>query len=339
MAKRKTRGKQKKSRKQSPVWQWIGIAAASVIIIWAAVITLWQDGGPSFRLPTLPALPKVQAAVDELYGHGELAPEPLLLPNGELEVHMIDVGQALSVFIRAPSGECALIDAGDRDDAQRMVDYLRKQKVEKLDLLIATHPHADHIGGMAKVVGSVDVDKVIMARLPESTQPTTKAYTDLLEAIAMRRRQITPAKPGTSYAIGDARLTIEGPVADYEDLNNTSVVSRIVYGGRSFLIEGDAEGEAEADMLKDKRVLRADVLVVGHHGSSTSTSPAFLKAVRPHFAGISCGTGNSYGHPHSDTVKRLENDDCTIYRTDLDGTVIFYTDGKNIRIVTEKGGK
>ncbi len=256
--------------------------------------------------------------------------------DGEFELHMIDVGQGQSVFLRDPGGQCALIDAGDRDDGERVSDYLRNQGVDKLDLLIATHAHADHIGGMAQVVKDIAAEKIVMTYLPADMQPTTRSYVLLLEAIKDRGEKITPASPGEQYSLGDALLTIVGPVQEYEDLNNTSVVSRITYGDRAFIVPGDAEIESEADILKAGRDLRADVLIAGHHGSSTASSMDFLREVRPTYMGISCGLDNSYGHPHRETLEKIAELGLTALRTDLQGTVIFYTDGENIRVSTEK---
>lgn len=285
----------------------------------------------------LPEEAGVPANVDlpQIEGDGSSA-SGVSLGGGEFELHMIDVGQGLSVFLRSPSGECALIDAGDRDDGERVSDYLRAEGVEELDLLIATHAHADHIGGMAQVVKDIPAEKVIMTYLPADMQPTSKSYADLLQAIADRGEKITPASPGAQYGLGDALLTVVGPVTEYEDLNNTSVVSRITYGETAFVVPGDAETESEADILRTGRDLRADVLIAGHHGSSTSSSMDFLREVRPKYLGISCGLDNSYGHPHRETLEKIAELGLTALRTDLQGTVIFYTDGENIRVSTEK---
>ena len=267
---------------------------------------------------------------------GESSSQSAPIGDGEFELHMIDVGQGLSIFLRAPDGECALIDAGDRDDGERVSDYLREEGVEELDLLIATHAHADHIGGMAQVAKDFPAEKIIMTYLPADMQPTTKSYTNLLQAIADRGEKITPASPGSRYPLGDALLTVLGPVTEYEDLNNTSVVSRVTYGETAFIVPGDAETDSEADILRSGRELRADVLIAGHHGSSTSSSLDFLREVRPKYLGISCGLDNSYGHPHRETLEKIAELGLTALRTDLQGTVVFYTDGENIRVSTEK---
>lgn len=338
-AKRKRRKKADKLKLKLP--QWAGIALTAAALCWALLLAV-QEHVP---LPVhIPAYEDIRAAIDELYGYGVLAPEPLMPgeapavrpADGNFELHMIDVGQALCVLARAPTGESLLIDAGDRDDAKTVTNYLSQNGVEKLDYLIATHAHADHIGGMAQVVRGVDIGTVIMSGLPKELTPTTKAYNDLLEAIAAKGLQITLAKPGASYALGGAQFEIEGPVKTPEDLNNSSVVCRIRYGERAFLVQGDAEKEEEETLIRARRAFPSDVLIAGHHGSSTSTSDSYLKAVSPQYVGISCGLGNSYGHPHKETIEKLRRFGSAILRTDVNGTVVFYSDGRSMQIVTEK---
>lgn len=278
-------------------------------------------------------------AVEELYGNGAARPKPLYgapkRAGNELELHMIDVGQGLSVLVRAPDGTSALIDAGDRDDGAAVTDYLRRQGVEKINTLVATHAHADHIGGMADVVKNLPVDRFIMTPLPEKIQPTTKSYTDLLRALSEKGVKITPARAATRYILGSAQMTIEGPLEEYEELNNTSVACRIQYGDRAFLVTGDAEEQAESAMVRRGRKLSSDVLIAGHHGSHTSSSQKFLNAVRPLYVGISCGEGNSYGHPHQEILKRFEKMKCAVLRTDIQGNVVFYTDGESIHVAVD----
>ena len=189
---------------------------------------------------------------------------------------------------------------------------------------------------MDEIVKDFEIGRVILPDTPKAITPTTKSYTDLLSAISDKGYRITLAKPGAKYQLGGAQLSILGPIEEYEDLNNTSVVTRADYGAVSFLVTGDAEEIAEKDMLNSRRVQPANVLIAGHHGSSSSSSAAFLKAVQPAYTGISCGEGNSYGHPHKEAVERMKKAGATILRTDLCGTVVFYTDGQALGAQVER---
>lgn len=234
-------------------------------------------------------------------------------------------------------GASLLIDAGEKDDGERVLAYLRGQGVDKLDMVIATHADADHIGGMKTVINGMDIDAFLMATMPEGYTPTTKTYTGMLEALAGQGVKITEAKPGARYPLGDAALDILGPAAEFEENNNQSVVCKVTFGAKKFLFMGDAEKQAEAELLSKGLDLSADVIKVGHHGSDTSTTDKLLDAVKPRYAFVTCGAGNSYGHPDKSTLNKLKARNITAYRSDLNGTVVAATDGSQITITTEKG--
>ena len=241
-------------------------------------------------------------------------------------MHYIDVGQGDSILAES-DGHYMLIDAGENDQAGTVISYLKAQGVTKLDYVIGTHPHSDHIGGLDKVIDTFPVDKVILPPV----EHTTKTFEDVLVSIASRGLKITKPTPGDSYDLGDASFTILSPVKDYgSDLNNWSVGVRLTYGDNSFVMCGDAEKQAEEDIIKNGAVLKADVLKAGHHGSSTSTSDAFLKKVSPSWVVIQCGKGNSYGHPHKETMEKLTKAGCQVLRTDEEGTITAFSDGKTI---------
>ena len=243
-----------------------------------------------------------------------------------LTVHYIDVGQGDSI-LAGSDGHYMLIDAGENDQADTVVSYLKQAGVTSLDYVIGTHPHSDHIGGLDKVIDTFPVDKVILPPV----EHTTKTFEDVLDSIASRGLKITKPTPGDSYDLGDASFTILSPVKDYgSDLNNWSVGVRLTYGDNSFVMCGDAENQAEEDIIKNGAVLKADVLKAGHHGSSTSTSDAFLKKVSPSWVVIQCGKGNSYGHPHKETMEKLKKAGCQVLRTDEEGTITAFSDGKTI---------
>ena len=241
-------------------------------------------------------------------------------------MHFIDVGQGDSILAES-DGHYMLIDAGENDQAGTVISYLKAQGVTKLDYVIGTHPHSDHIGGLDKVIDTFPVDKVILPPV----EHTTKTFEDVLDSIASRGLKITKPTPGDSYDLGDASFTILSPVKDYgSDLNNWSVGVRLTFGDNSFVMCGDAENQAEEDIIKNGAVLKADVLKAGHHGSSTSTSDAFLKKVSPSWVVIQCGKGNSYGHPHKETMEKLKKAGCQVLRTDEEGTITAFSDGKTI---------
>lgn len=209
-----------------------------------------------------------------------------------------------------------LIDAGNNDDSDLVVNYLRAQGISKLDYVVGTHPHEDHIGGLDVAINTFDIGNVILPKISH----TTKTYKDVLLSIKNKGLKVTTATGGKTFDLGNAKCEIVAPNgSDYEDLNNYSVVMKVTYGNNSFLFTGDAEDVSENEMLSKGYDLKADLLKVGHHGSHSSTTPQFLKAVSPKYAVISVGTGNKYGHPTQETLSKLNNAGIQVYRTD-DGT-------------------
>lgn len=280
---------------------------------------------------------------------GQDAPEDITsipLPEGAaesaqgLEVYFLDVGQGDSQLIRIP-GEGGyfdvLIDTGEYEYADGLTAYLRDLGVEKIGALVCSHPHTDHMGCMARIVERFDIGSLYMPQLPEEQAPTTRAYEKLLDAAAekdlrvirLHEDALLESPPGAQFQVMAPRVD-----ADWEGANNYSAVIRLVYGETSFLFTGDAEAESEKVILEDGYGVGADVLKCGHHGSSSSTSKAFLEAVDPLYAVISCGAGNSYGHPHRETLQSLRKRGVTVYRTDEDGTVLAKSDGKDIAFET-----
>lgn len=247
---------------------------------------------------------------------------------GRMIVHFLDVGQGDSIFVQLPNGRNMLVDAGPREAGTDVVNYLKKAGVKKIDCLVATHPHEDHIGGMAAVFRRFDVGRVYMPRVSY----TTKAYEDLLRAVRAEGLKIDTASAGVEIInSGGLKAEMIAPnSAAYEEINNYSAVIKLSFGKTVFLLTGDAEERSEQEMLVNGPSLRADVLKVGHHGSYTSTSPEFLNAVKPTYAVISCGAGNDYGYPHAVTLQKLRG--IQLFRTDLNGDVVFETDGESIQV-------
>ncbi|NLM20569.1 MAG: MBL fold metallo-hydrolase [Peptococcaceae bacterium] len=252
--------------------------------------------------------------------------------SGQLKVHFLDVGQAESILIQAPSGKTMLIDAGNNDDGNFVTSYIRNQGISKLDIVVGTHPHEDHIGGLDTVINTFDIGQVVM---PTKTH-TTQTYKDVLTAIKNKCLKITAAKAGVSLDLGQGvTAKIVGPTTTYDDLNNNSAVIHLTFGNTSFLFTGDAEEDAEADILAAGYNIRAEVLKVGHHGSSTSTSQKFLNKVKPAYAVIMAGQGNDYGHPHEEILNKLAKIGAKIFRTDINGTIIATSNGSEVSFNTQ----
>lgn len=307
-----------RARRSQPLWLLAAAVVAAAALWGARTLGILPDAsGEKTGAP-------VSAAQGDTGGGGSA--------SGTLEVYFFDVGQGDSELIRLPGGENILIDAGTSSTEDELVGELRSLGAETLDLVVATHPHADHIGGMAAVIDAFDVRQVVMPRVSESDTPTTKTYENLLQSIADKGLTITPAEPGDELlSSGGAVLTVLAPNGeDYGDLNNYSVVLRLTYGEDSFLFTGDAEEASEEEMLSLDWPLTATVLKCGHHGSETSTSPAFLDAVSPQYAVISCGVDNDYGHPDAVTLEKLEAAGAEVFRTDRQGSILASTEGSGV---------
>ncbi len=255
--------------------------------------------------------------------------------EGEMEVHFLDVGNADCIFIRQED-KTLLIDAGERKNAAGIISYLRGHGVKRLDLVIATHPHADHIGAMSEIIETFPISTFIMSFMPDSATPTSSIYLSMLEALDTHGVQVDEAQPGEVYELGTARLQILTPLFETKETNDMSVVSRLTFGDRAFLFTGDAGKEVETELLSSGYVLSADVLKLSHHGSNTGNSSSFLHRVAPRYGMITCGDGNSYGHPHKEPLQRLNKLGVTYYRSDKNGTVVFTTDGDAISVSCEE---
>ena len=245
-------------------------------------------------------------------------------PAGEFKVYFIDVGQADAALIIC-DGKTMLIDGGNAADSNLMYSFLQKKGITKLDYVIATHAHEDHVGGLTGALNYAKVDKVYCA----ATSYNTNAFKNFANAVKKQGKSIVVPSVGLQFNLGSASCTVLA-VNTTSDINNTSIVLRIVYGQTSFLFTGDAEKEVEQSMLDRGVTLKSTVLKVGHHGSYTSSSYQFLRAVQAEYAVISCGQGNDYGHPHDQVLSRLKNADLTLFRTDLQGDIMCTSDGKTV---------
>ena len=243
----------------------------------------------------------------------------------DLSIDFIDVGQADSILIRNQD-QVMLIDAGTNEAGETVVNYLKNLGITKIDYLIGTHPHEDHIGGLDDVINAFDIGQIYMPKI----ETTTKTFEDVLEAIENKNLTVTAPNKGEKIEIGQAEGEfMTEPILDKDNLNVSSLVLRLEFGNTSYLFMGDAEEENEETI----RWPKTDVLKVGHHGSSTS-SESFLEQVQPKYAIIMAGKDNSYGLPTQETIDKLNNMGSEIYRTDEDGTIQMTSDGNTIEIKT-----
>lgn len=256
---------------------------------------------------------------------------------GDLLVEVLDVGQGDALLLRGPEGKTALIDGGTGDRGEAVLPHLQARGLSALDLVVSTHPHADHIGGLDEVVRGLGVKLLLDNGLPH----TTDTYARLMQAVEERGVAYKPAKLGQKLNLGQTRLEVLHPASPAlsgtrSDLNSNSVVLRLSYGSACMLFTGDAEEPTEEALLH-RGLGRCDVLKVAHHGGEHSTQPAFLAAVQPQVALISTGAGNDYGHPRAETLSRLASVGAPVFRTDQHGTLAVRTDGRTITVTPERG--
>lgn len=248
--------------------------------------------------------------------------------SGKLKVHYINVGQGDSTLIELPNGKNVLIDGATRSNGQTVLDYLDNLRVEKIDYLIATHPHEDHIGGLINVVKQYEIGEIFMPKKAH----TTIVFEDLLLAIKEKGYSITNPEVGAVLFDEDGlSMNVLAPSgASGNNLNNYSIANRLVFGNTAFVFTGDAEQQSEKNMVENECDLEADVLKIGHHGGDTSSISSFLSAVNPDYGIISAGKDNQYGHPHINVLNRLADHSIKVFRTDRDGTIIAKSDGDKI---------
>lgn len=264
-------------------------------------------------------------------GVGNFPSDALSSPQ-DLKVHFLDVGQGDSILAES-NGRFLLIDGGENDQGEAVVSYLKQAGVTSLDYVIGTHPHSDHIGGLDHVIREFPTEKIILPPI----EHTTKTFEDLLDVVADKGMKITMPKAGDTYPLGNASFQILAPLGDYgDDLNNWSVGIRLSYKNNHLVMCGDAEKDSETDMAAHSKELSADILKIGHHGSRTSTSDEFLDRVSPSYGVIQCGKDNPYGHPHKETLEKLEQRGIQVFRTDQDGSITAICDGDSITWITEK---
>ena len=263
----------------------------------------------------------------------EVKPTPEIIPS--LEVQFVDVGQADCTLIRHQDHNI-LIDAGNNKDGKLLVKYFQDLGITKFDYVIGTHPHEDHIGGMKKVVESFDFGSIYMPK----AETNTLTYENLLTAIQKKNKKIKTAKAKTRIVTSsDSYLKVETLApnsSSYTDLNDYSVVIKVTYGKVRMLYMGDAGKDSENEMLNKNYNVSADVVKVGHHGSSSASTQKFINSVGAQYAIMSVGSDNDYGHPNSQTIDRWERSGAQVIRTDIYGDIVLTTNGDTFDIDTEK---
>lgn len=253
--------------------------------------------------------------------------------DGNLIVDFIDVGQGDSILIRQ-GDHAMLIDGGTSECKDDLLNFLESENIQKFDYIVGTHPHEDHIGSLDDVINAYDFDTILFPKVTT----TTKTFENLVNAVKNKNKKFTTPVSGNEYTLGDAKFKILAPSSDsYQSLNNYSIVIKLTYGENTFMFTGDAETLSETEMLNSFDDLTADVLKIGHHGSTTSTSKKFLNAVNPKYAVISVGKDNTYNHPTKTTMNKLEELKIPVYRTDEEGTIECVSNGKDITFNVEPG--
>ena len=311
--------------KEEKVTLWGRAVRRLTALALAAALALGLGACDASGLPGLPNGGSADVTPGPAASAGQTLDE-----NAPLQVHFIDVGQALSVLVEC-DGQFMLYDGGNVDDGSLVVSYLQQQGVEELQYVFCSHAHEDHVGGLAAALAYFPAHHVYAP----VTEAETKCFRDFVKYTQQQGLSVEVPAAGTVWQLGSATVTQLGPVAQYSDTNDTSLVLRLDYGSTSFLLTGDMEADAERDLVNTGANLKADVLQVGHHGSSTSTSYIFLNSVLPEMGVISCGANNKYGHPHEETLSILRDAGVDVYRTDLLGTITIGSDGQNYTVGTE----
>lgn len=252
----------------------------------------------------------------------------------DLKVHFLDVGKADSAYIKYKNYNI-LIDAADREPTDTICEYLAREGVSKLDLVIVSHPHRDHIGQMDKVINKFEIGRFVESDIPPHIIPTSVSYEKMLQALVDKNVKVKIAHPNDIFSIEDLKFEILGPMSGHKNLNNNSLVVRMIYKDVSFLFTGDAELFEESEIIKTNKIIKSDVLKVAHHGSKTSSSVKFLKRVSPKYAVISVDS-EQITAARQVVLDRLKAVGAEIYRTDLHGNILFLTNGHQIDVKTEK---
>lgn len=250
-------------------------------------------------------------------------------------VHYIDVKQGSSILIMSNDMN-VLIDGGEVSQGDKVLEYLKQHDVKKLDYVVATHPHSDHIGGLIKVMQNIETKNVIMPSLPKSLIPTTKVFEEFLNVIEQNKITVINSNVGDKYQLGKGHMYVLAPSFVYDNLNDMSIAIKFTYGDVSFLSTGDMEKNAEKDLLKTGYNLKADVFALSHHGSKYGNIDELLSKVNAKYYVAQCGLNNEYGHPHNEVLQRADKYGATVLRSDKNGDIVFISNGSDLYVQTQK---
>lgn len=290
-----------------------------IIIIFVAACVLFSD--------------PLMAQFSGLFGDSAVNTTASSSASGDLKITVLNTGNSDCTVIQTPGGHTVMIDAGESDDFELISSFLRENGISTLHTVIATHPHADHIGSMTDILNHFEVENFYMTKARHSS----KLYKEMLETLGAHSEiEVHTPKIGSGFTLDGVSFVFLGPVAEYSELNDTSIVTYISYGQNSFLFAGDVEKSAEEDMVGlFGSKLKANVLKVPHHGSKGSSTKDFLKMVSPQYAIITADQANDYGHPSDKTLQRLEDVGAAIYRTDQNGNISIVSDGTTITVTPQ----
>lgn len=274
------------------------------------------------------SISNVKANIDNISNKRDEA-KKVVSNSDTLKVYITDVGQADSILIRDGNYNM-LIDAGNNSDGEKLVKYYKELGITSFKYVFASHPHEDHIGGMDDIINNFDIENFYM---PDKLS-TTKTFEDMLDALERKNLKYIVPKVNDKLSLNNSNIDVIYVGSDESDINDSSIVLKLNYFSNSFLFTGDLGSNKEKEILNSGANIKADVLKVGHHGSSYSTASLFLDKVNPSFAAISVGKNNIYKHPASSTLEKLNKRGIKVYRTDLDGTILFESNGKDISVST-----
>lgn len=327
---RKKRHSQPKDKRV--IWVYIAAILIFVLILWIehhyAQMAEMQDAEDSFYLEVIP-VPETSS-----YNYNE----EIQSGDGLLNLHMIDCGQGDS-FLFEQNGKYALIDCGTRSTGKNVVEYMQKEGVTELQFIVGTHPHDDHMGGMEEVLKNFKCNQIYIPKVDKNLV-TTNWYLSLMKKIKQDKLKVTNLKVRDNFMLGNACFTVVGQLTQKEagdNLNNYSTVIKVSMGDMDVLMTGDAETPVESKMIADNMPIDCEVLKVGHHGSTTSSSKKFLQAVSPEVAIVSCGIGNKYSHPCEETLSKLAQNNIPLYRTDENGDVVITISPTDIKFHESPG--
>lgn len=273
-----------------------------------------------------------EMGVPQLSWEDIFPPEPVQMPeDSSFAVHFLDVGEGDASLVVC-DGHAMLIDGGSSQQSSFIYSYLKSNGISHLDCIVATHPDADHVGGLSGALNYASVDLALCT----DTSKDSKAFNSFVKYLDKQGKTITVPEAGYAFSLGNAEVTVLGPEKGVKYSDNTSLTIRVTYGNTSFLFMGDCEKEDEQHLMAADARLRSMVIKIGHHGSRSSSTEAFLKAVKPEYAVISVGSDNSYGHPAPEVLERLQSLGAEVYRTDLCGTILCFSDGNELTFESVK---